>query len=229
MKEKIEEQTIAQKLRMQGLSIGEIAKELNVAKSSVSGWVRNIEITLEQKQRLMHRTISPNAAKGNKARSLKCKELRQQYQLNGKILAEKMNNNMLFHNGCMLYWCEGAKCRNGAKLSNSDPYILKLWMRFLQEIFSINNNDITVYIQCYLNNGITQDEIEQYWLDVLKLPINCLRKTSLVTKHPMSKGLKKNKHKYGICNITVNSTELVQTIFGAIQYIGDFDNSEWLD
>ena len=45
----------ARELRRQGLSLGEIRRQLGVAKSSVSLWVRDIELTPEQLERLSAR------------------------------------------------------------------------------------------------------------------------------------------------------------------------------
>jgi hypothetical protein len=34
---------------------------------------------------------------------------------------------------------------------------------------------------------------------------------------------------YGTCALIVNSTEIVQTIYGSIQELGGFDRPAWLD
>ena len=38
-----------------------------------------------------------------------------------------------------------------------------------------------------------------------------------------------NKLPYGTCELTVDSTRIVQTIYGSIQEYGGFDRPEWLD
>jgi hypothetical protein len=40
---------------------------------------------------------------------------------------------------------------------------------------------------------------------------------------------RRNKLPYGTCKLTVNSTRIVQTIFGSIQEYGGFGRPEWLD
>lgn len=60
---KIREKEEAIKLRKTGLAITEISNVLNVAKSSVSLWVRNVQITKEQKVKLKIRRL-PKRVKG---------------------------------------------------------------------------------------------------------------------------------------------------------------------
>jgi transcriptional regulator with XRE-family HTH domain len=228
---KMQERELARKIRKeQGLALNEIAKIVGVAKSSVSAWVRDIQLTTEQQQVLLSRNpIFNRQASGAKKWIEHNQNIRKQYQENGKIMARESCNNNLFNIGCALYWAEGTKNRNDARLSNTDPSLLKIWLRFLKEIFLIQDTKIAIAIQCYLNNGISQTDIENYWLKTLDLPSSCLRKTGIVTKHPMSKFYKKHKHLYGVCMISVYSTELVQTIYGAIQELSGEEKPQWLD
>ena len=46
----------ARELRRQGLSIGAISKELNITKGSIGPWVKDVELTEEQKERLNSRS-----------------------------------------------------------------------------------------------------------------------------------------------------------------------------
>lgn len=63
MLKKEHERAMASKLRQEGKSVKEIAKELKVATGSVSTWVRNIILTEDQKKILSHRD-SKNLLKG---------------------------------------------------------------------------------------------------------------------------------------------------------------------
>ena len=129
----------------------------------------------------------------------------------------------------MLYWAEGAKSRNTVKLVNSDPALIVFFARFLRESLGVRDEDIRVCLNVHLNNGMTIEEIEMYWLDRLGLPRSCLRKHTLNAKPTSSSGSKPSKLPYGVCTLRVNSTQLVQHIFGAIQEYAGFDNPAWLD
>lgn len=40
---------------------------------------------------------------------------------------------------------------------------------------------------------------------------------------------RQNKLPYGTCRVTVNSTQIEQHLYGAIQEYGRFERPEWLD
>ena len=65
---KTDEQRRARELRAQGRSVGDIQQELGVSRSSASTWVRDVELTAEQRTRLIARTrLGPIVAGPKKA------------------------------------------------------------------------------------------------------------------------------------------------------------------
>src|SRR5437764_2649181 len=116
--------------RNEGRSIKEIARSLGVSASSVSHWVRDIELTAEQHDalqawnRLHERQRLAQAAMSEKAR-----RLRREAQEAGRRLARKSDS--LYMAGCMLYWAEGSRSRNRVVFTNSDPEMVKIFAIFL--------------------------------------------------------------------------------------------------
>lgn len=100
--------------------------------------------------------------------------------------------------------------------------------QFLRQSLGLLNHEITLYLNCYLGNGLSQEEIEEFWLKRLNLPRSCLR-TVIMNAQPTSSQQRGRKLLYGICEIDVNSTRIVQQVFGAIQEYSGIDNPEWLD
>jgi hypothetical protein len=88
---------------------------------------------------------------------------------------------------------------------------------------------IACSLNVYTNNGLSIGEIEHYWLEWLELPPSCLRKHSLNHMPTSSSGRARNKLPFGVCTIRVDSTRVVQHIFGAIQEYGGFEEPAWLD
>jgi hypothetical protein len=88
---------------------------------------------------------------------------------------------------------------------------------------------ICVWINAYTNNGLSIDEIEAFWLDLLDLPKTSVRKHTLNHMPTSSSGRAKNRLRYGVCFLVVHSTPLVQHIYGAIQEYGGFEEPRWLD
>lgn len=214
-------------LRSSGKSIKEIAKILSVSVGSVSKWVRDVKLTTEQKESLQSRNpIFNSQMNGAKSKKIHASKLRLHYQNEGKILARK--KNQLHTLGCMLYWAEGDKSRNRCYFTNSDVNMMKLFIKFIREIFLVPDEKISISIKCYTNNGISIQEIEKYWLDILNLPNSSVRKHS-INVVPSSSQKKRKTLPYGTCTLRINSTRIVQHIYGAIQEYGMFSNNYNLD
>jgi transcriptional regulator with XRE-family HTH domain len=81
---------------------------------------------------------------------------------------------------------------------------------------------------CHLNNGLSLDEIETWWLAQLELPITSLR-TATVNRPSSASRWRRNVYVYGTASVRVDSTFLVQSIYGAIQEYGGFERPAWLD
>jgi transposase len=225
---KPEKRAEARKLRLRGLSVKEISEQIGCAKSSVSVWVRDIALDSEQLERLVARSRNSSLyaqVTGAESNRLKALEQRQHYQQEGRLKAHERD---WFHAaGCMLYWGEGSKDRNMCKLTNSDVGILQMFRKFLTRYFDLQPDAFVVQIQCYLEQGLTQTQIEEWWLNQLELPKASLRKT-MINVRPSSSQQRGRKLLYGTCSLSVNSTHIVQHIFGAIQEYSGIDNLDWI-
>ena len=223
---KLEEKNNAIKLRQDGKSINVIAKELNVSKSSVSKWVIDIKLTDEQKRKFNEKQY-PRLTKLSTDYTIKCRLERLKYQNEGRLKAkEKEVEHAMM---CMLYWGEGEKSRNVVCMSNSDIFLLKLFLNYIRKYFKVINKDISISINTHTGNGLSKEEIEKYWLDGLDLTKESLRKTIFNNYSIYSKKKKIGKLLYGTCRIVICKTSIVQHIYGAIQEYGNFENNNWLN
>lgn len=223
MNKKSAQKQEAIKLRQQGLSLKQISKQLGVAKSSVSSWVRDVELTnlqkLELKDRQRNQIGRYPGAQANRQTALEKRKLHQQF---GR---EKAKGASPLHlAGCMLYWAEGAKTRNRIHFVNSDPFMVSLFARFLREEFCIEDDAFALYIHCHTHNVDEIERIENYWVDLLDLSRDNLRKTYIKQGSQSRNNVLYN----GICTICVHRTDLVMQIYGAIQEYGGFNNPDWL-
>jgi len=227
---KHELQLEARRLRQEeGLSVKGIAKLLGVTQSSISVWVRDIKLSEEQLVKLKENAQLQQKAsghKGSQANIVKFREARELYQAEGRIKAKE--RDPLHVAGCMLYWAEGTKSRTSLSFGNSDPEMIVHFMRFLRESLAITDDEIVVRAICYLNNGLSLEEIESYWLNLMNLPHTCLRK-STVNLQPKSSQQKGRKLLYGLCTINIYDFRVLHHVYGAIQeYIG-IDKPLWLE
>ena len=204
-----------------------IAARLGVSASTVSRWVRDIPLTPAQREALAARNHRFSAQhNGRAARRESARRTRERWQSEGRWLA-RMDDGLL-RAGCMLYWAEGSKRRGQAIFTNSDVAMMRLFLRFLREWFDPPVDRLTFSVNCFLGNGLSLAEIERYWLDELELPDSCLRKGSVNRPSPASKRTGRVLL-HGTGRLTCHSTEIVQTIYGAIQEYGGFTRPAWLD
>jgi hypothetical protein len=129
----------------------------------------------------------------------------------------------------MLYWAEGSKSRNGVQFVNSDPAMVRCFVRFLRTQFAVEDGAIRLACNLFADHVERQLEIEQFWLDTLGLPASCLRKSTVNVYSKYSQKKRKNRLPYGTVRVCVHSTRIVQSIYGSIQGYGGFERPEWLD
>jgi len=217
---KTEARKKARALRKRGASVREITRELGVSKGSVSRWVRDIQLTEEQRAVLDTRGPGRKGAEAVREKHLR---IRKQYQKEGAKQAQK--REWLHVAGCMLYWAEGTKSRNVLKLVNTDLEMLRLFLRFTKKYLGVTTEKVRVVINCY-PDLVSITDCSSYWLEGLGLPESCLSsvgpKKSASSKH-------KRKSVYGVCELIVYDQQAVQHVYGAIQEYGAFSNEEWLD
>jgi hypothetical protein len=210
------------------MSVKEIARTVGVAPSSVSLWVRDVPLTAEQLSSLRQRNPAYNnqlrGATRNKERA-RARRLESQEQ--GRAMAR--NADPLFIAGVMLYWAEGDKSsKNAARLSNADPEVLRLFVRFLRECFGVRDEQMALTCNLFADHHERQHEIEQFWLEMVSLPDTSLRKSTVNVYSKYSQKKRRNKLPYGTTRVVVHSTHVAQAIFGAIQEYGGFERPEWL-
>jgi transcriptional regulator with XRE-family HTH domain len=223
---KTDEQRRARELRRQGWSVKEIERFLGVSRSSVSSWVRDVELSPAQRRALASRVRDGPLVAGER-KAAAARAVRSDYQDEGRRLAHERDSS--YAAGCMLYWAEGSKRRNSVKVTNSDPALLEFFARFLREHFEVENAAMRVHCNLFADHLAHQHEIESFWLARLGLPPSCLRKSvvNVYSKYSLKKRV--NKLPYGTCALVVYSTRIVQTIFGSIQEYGGFERPAWLD
>lgn len=227
---KAKERDEARRMRSEeGLSVGEIARRLGVSKGTSSAWVRDVEMNDAQHLRLLERSKkSPGQLTGSKLTKEVAQKKREEYQQAGRDWVHMGHADNAYRLLCALYWAEGSKDRNVVGMTNTDSDMLKIFVNALKKDFHVKDEDFTVTVMAHLNNGLTAEKIQCYWLKTLGLPASCLRKFTLKTKYFPEQNKKQNRHVYGGCTVRVCSTEIVQRIYGSIQEIFKIDRPEWL-
>tara|TARA_Y100001935_G_scaffold247788_1_gene244130 strand:+ start:342 stop:1013 length:672 start_codon:yes stop_codon:yes gene_type:complete len=219
---KIDKKRKARELRRRGLSLNEIKNKVKASKSSVSIWVRDIELTEEQLKQLKNYGQKKAGEANRKNALLK----RKQYQLEGRELARQKANEPLFVGGLMLYWAEGAKSRSQADFTNSDLEMHKYYMKFLRKYFP--NQKLSACINCYIDIH-NYENILDYWSSNLGLDKSIFTKPQINNspKSSSKKSQRKQKLPFGTLKIRFTDVRTLQQFYGAIQEIAGFTNPAW--
>lgn len=209
---KLKEKIKAIQLRKQGKSYGEILKQVCVSRSTLSLWLRNIELTPTQQERLYKTLRRKNAYKG--AKVLQQKRIERTTQIITEAKQEvknKFERNPLFLAGLMLYWAEGSKSDNDelVNFSNSDPCMVIFMMKWFREFCKVPENKFRIMI--HMHTLHCRKDIEGYWSDLTGIPLEQFHKTQV---KPTSLGHRKNPLYDGTCAIRVCSKDLFRKIKG---------------
>jgi len=226
---KAKEREEARRLRSEeGLSVGEIAKRLGVSRGTSSLWLRDVELTNEQRLRLAERgRMCDGKLKGLKAQQEQARIRREAYQQTGREMMQR-GADTEYRLLCALYWAEGNKSRTTVGMTNTDVDMLKVFVQGLKKYFECSDNAFTVSVMAHLGNGLTAEEIRDYWLKSIGLPETCWRNFTLKSKYYSTQNKKHKRHVYGGCSVRVQSVEIVQKLYGSIQEVFGIDRPEWL-
>jgi transposase-like protein len=226
---KTEQRALARTIRRQeGAPIKEIARRVGVGASSVSRWVRDIELTPAQEQELLRRNPAYNRQlSGTAVQAANRRAERIAYQEAGRSLA--LQGDSCHVAGCMLYWAEGEKDRNALRFYNSDPEMVRFFVFFLKTYFDLRDEEIKITCNLFADHLHRQREIEQFWLDVAQLSERSLGKSYVNVYSKRSKKKRTNRLPYGTVRVTVSRTRVIQSIFGSIQEYAGFERGAWLD
>jgi len=208
-------------LRKQGFSYNEILRNVPVAKSTLSVWLKDIGIAKEQKQRLTEKRKAAQQKAQEACRNNRiCKE--NIIISNAKAEITNISARELWLIGTVLYWAEGSKQKEknvSQKVSfgNSDPKMIVLFHRWLKECCDVT--DDRFYFCIYIHESADVLKARKFWSDVVGTKID-----NVYLKDHNPKTTRKNvgADYNGLLRIEVRkSTDLNRKIKGWILGISD--------
>ncbi len=210
----------ARQFRASGQSIKEIARKLNVSVGSVSNWCRNIELSPEQIMALEKRAKDPYYGKrASYLASIKRKLNSKIIRLNEEGSKEigSLTKRELFLVGVAIYWGEGFKKDKQVGIANSDPGIIKIFIRWLYECFGYSKSDLIARITINSSHRYRADDIQKYWSDQTGIPPEGFRKPTF-QKFRWKKQYENPNNYYGVLRIKVRkSIDFLRKIGGFIE------------
>lgn len=200
------------------MSYSQIKKILRVSKSTLSIWLRNYPLS-EERIRELQKSEAVIEKIRNTKRKKREKRLKEIYKTQKKKILPLTNRNF-FIAGLFLYWGEGTKCRrDGLSISNSDPSVIKFFIRWLKKSLSVPRKKMRVGLHLY--NDMDVNKEMAFWSEILKIPLSQFI-------HPYIKKTSSERinHKggfgHGTCNLRINSVPLAEKIFMTLKAITDY-------
>lgn len=205
---KFKEKLLSIKLREEGKSYAEIQQIVHVSKDRLSIWLRDIPLNTGQQAMLTGRKKSRYA--GAKANQRKRIERTKQIITRAEKEAITFMDNPLFLSGVMLYWAEGTKrSQEIVKLTNSDPEMIKLMMRWFREVCKVPEEKFRIALTIHTLHACS--DMKRYWSDITKIPLKQFYKVQIKTT---TFGAKRNPLYRGTCTITICDKDLFRRIEG---------------
>ena len=213
---KFEEKKEAIALRKKGMAMGEIAKKINVSKSSVSYWVRDIKLSAKQKNTLNKNGHSIDAIEKRRMSRLANTAARHKAIYDEAYSeAASLKDNLLWSVGVSLYWGEGGKSQNLVRISNSDPAIIVTMMKVFKEVCNVDSEKIRGHINTFQHANVKNTEI--YWSKISGIPLDQFFKT--YQKNSSASLHKRDTLPNGTLQIYVLDTNLYFRIIGWMDYL----------
>lgn len=202
----------ARTLRKEGYSMNEITRTLGVAKSSVSLWTGDIELTPRQKQKLSEHGRSVESVERRRlARLTNERAKRRPYFENAVAEIGEISKKDLFFLGTAFYWGEGAKTNRGTvDFTNSDPRGIQIMMRYFKEICNVPDQKFRGHV--ILHPHLDALQAERYWSKISGIPCAQFHKTSM--QHNKASKNKKDSLPLGTFSIGIYDTVLHLRIMG---------------
>ena len=197
-----------------GLSYKEIANKIGIPKSTATLWCKNIILKPEYKKRLYTKQIEllSNGPRSSHAR--REKEINKIIKNAEDEIVLPIDNQALKLFGAALYWAEGNKTKHFA-ITNSDPYLIKFMVNWLERVLKISPKNIKVHLNIYPQQN--EKNIKKFWSELTKIPLNNFGKSFI---KPRSKNYKKNTLYYGTIKIRVQKgTDFRHKVFGWINSV----------
>ena len=110
----------------------------------------------------------------------------------------------LYGLGLGLFWGEGTKSNKHAiRLGNTDPKLIKTFIRFLETFFAIQPADLKFGLQVF--SDVSKQKALEFWLKELKVSKSQFQKV-IVTKSG-SVGTYRYKNQYGVLQVHYNNVK----------------------
>jgi len=204
---KVKEQQRARELRAEAWTLLDIAKELGVAKSSVSLWVRDVEFVPRPRNR-GHRSQKPHPLHVAKLEEIeRCRE-------EGLERIGVLSEREFLVLGAALYAGEGSKRGSSLCFANSDPRLIWTFVTWLRCFFDVDESKFR--IKLYLHDGLDLEVAIEFWSNLTGIGPELFGKPYRAVADPT---IRKSKHIMGCPGVVYYSTSTFRRVMGIVEAI----------
>jgi hypothetical protein len=201
---KLAEQEQARLLRAQGLPLGDIAARLEVSKSSVSLWVRDVDFVPRPRiDRGRRRT--PNALQRRKQAEI------DRLLAEGRARVGRLSEREFLMAGVALYAGEGTKGDGSVHFANNDPRMVVFFCDWLRHFFEVDESRLRVRL--YLHQGLELAAATAYWSELTGIP-----STQFVKPYRAApdSSIRHAKHVHGCPSVRYSCSATHRSIMGLV-------------
>ena len=186
--------------RLLGWSYGEIRRVLPAPKGTLAGWCRDIRLTGEQAAAIRARNGSQLGVPRDT--QWRRREEVERIQASARLEAADLASNPLWVAGTALYWGEGAKTGRRLELTNSDPALLRVFIRW---VLAFHHPKAEFVLSLNLHADNDESAAKRFWQKHLGLDSPAFTRTFIKTP---GTGHRKNHLAHGVCRVrTRRSTD----------------------
>lgn len=159
-------------LRKKGTSMTTIEREFGIARSTLSGWFKEVELTEQQRTKLMQNSVDGWKKAREKAvvtKNLQKAQRLSQAKIEALAVSKKLPKDslaVLELSLAMLYFGEGSK-KDRTSIGASDPRMLLFFITSLEKLYGLDRNNFRYDL--HLRDDQDENDMKNYWSSQLMI------------------------------------------------------------
>lgn len=205
---------LAMSLRRGGYSYSEIQKFVSVPKATLSYWFKDIKLSEAQLVRLQKKR-NDAIQQGAQVRSKRVNEAIEKIERTSAEDIKDISKRELWLMGVMLYWRERVSDRDvkkGVKFTSSDPYLIRLFLKWLMEVGQLGEADVLCDILIDLPAGKAGGDKGKaigYWSEMTGFPQAVFTRIYVQKVKKKRKKREIKKAEFGLLRIRVKASSML--------------------
>lgn len=187
----------ALKLRKSGFSYGMIKQKLGVSKSTLSNWLSGIPFT--PSEALLDRVGKAKLKSAMYNHKLKMESI-SRMKTEAREEVGGLSARDIFMLGIGLYLGEGSKSTEEVRVSNADPTIINLGIRWLKDFAGLKDENFGLVVHGYPDHN--PRDLKRYWSRKTGIPLTRFGKT-IIDRRLNKSVLKNRKLPFGTAHLRI--------------------------